>query len=112
MRKPNISGYPIWRKNRSDSVDFLRIEIGFIARALSLRRSSSVVDRESEGGKGACRFSDAMRTNLSRCVRSLDDKPAQQLHYVMIMFRSRIVDTDYLVKQIGLAQSSRASNRP
>jgi hypothetical protein len=43
-----------------------------------------------------------MLTNLPRCTMSLDAETAQQLHYVMIMFRRWITDTEYPVEQIGV----------
>src|SRR5229473_8287781 len=50
----------------------------------------------------SCRFSDSMLTNLPRCTMSLDGEIAQQLHHVMIMFRRRIADAEYPVKQVGV----------
>jgi hypothetical protein len=50
----------------------------------------------------SCRFSDSMLANLPRCTMSLDAETAQQLHQVMIMFRRRIADAEYPVKQIGV----------
>jgi hypothetical protein len=50
----------------------------------------------------SCRFSDSMLTNLPRCTMSLDGETTQQLHHVVIMFRRRIADTEYPVKQVGV----------
>jgi hypothetical protein len=44
----------------------------------------------------------SMLTNLPRCTMSLDAETAQQLHHVMIMFRRRIADAEYPVKQVGV----------
>ena len=43
-----------------------------------------------------------MLANLPRCTMSLDTETAEQLHHVMIMFRRRIADAEYPVKQVGV----------
>src|SRR6266403_1516003 len=48
----------------------------------------------------SCRLSDSMLTNLPRCTMSLDAGAAQQLHHVMVMFRRRLTDAEYPVKQV------------
>src|ERR1700726_1604542 len=50
----------------------------------------------------SCRFSDSMLTDLPRCTMSLDAETAEELHHVMIMFRRRIADAEYPVKQVGV----------
>ena len=43
-----------------------------------------------------------MLTNLPRCTMSLDGETTKQLHHVVIMFRRRIADAEYPVKQVGV----------
>ena len=43
-----------------------------------------------------------MLTDLPRCTMSLDAETAEELHHVMIMFRRRIADAEYPVKQVGV----------
>jgi hypothetical protein len=43
-----------------------------------------------------------MLTNLPRRTMSLDAEAAEQLHHVMVMFRRRIADAEYPVKQVGV----------
>jgi hypothetical protein len=43
-----------------------------------------------------------MLTNLPRCTMSLDAETPEQPHHVMIMFRRRISDAEYSVKQVGV----------
>src|SRR5258705_9523578 len=58
------------------------------------------------------RFSNSMLTNLPRCTMPLDAETAQQLHHVMIMFRRRIADAEYPVKQIGVGAIEQCLESP
>jgi hypothetical protein len=44
-----------------------------------------------------------MLTNVPRRTMSLEAETAQQLHHVMIMFRRRIADAKYPVKQVEVS---------